>query len=107
MYTIIGGEERYIGQVESFIEYKGGSANGMTASEIFYGARANKLFDKILQIEVDKAAISLADGNAIELSPIDHPDVEKFSGNSAEKAKKLEEFYADQASRLVDKITRG
>lgn len=107
MYILIGGEERYIGQVESFAEYKGGSIDDMTASQIFYGARANKLFDKILQIEVDKAAISLAEGNAITLSPIEHPNIDKFTGNSVDKAKKLEEFYAQQASELSGKSLRG
>ncbi len=100
MYVLIGGEERLIGQVDSFAEYRGGDVGNMTASEVFYGARANKLFDKILQIEVDKAAIMLSEGESIEVAPIEHPDIDKYSGSSVDKAKKLEEFYAEQASRL-------
>jgi hypothetical protein len=94
MHVIIGGEERVVEQVETFAEYT--DTTGMSANDIFYGARANKLFDKVIQKEVDKLAISLSRGEPIELMPIVHPNPDEFTGGAIERAKQLEYYYADR-----------
>lgn len=107
MYVIIGGEERSIEQVDTFAEYVSADELAkMSAKEIFYGARANKLFDKIVQIEVDKIALDLANGNPVELMPVEHP-IDKYVGGDAgnstniDRAKQLEYFYAEQATKFA------
>lgn len=103
MYLIIGGVERDISQVETFAEYVGGDALAkMTASEIFYGARANKLSSKVLQIAMDKAALQLARGESISIPSIHLPPVESFAGDTNfEKAKNAELHYAQESDRLA------
>jgi hypothetical protein len=100
MYVVIGGEERAIEQVDSFVEYYPDKVINMSAKEIFKYSRAGKLFDKVLQNNIDELAIELAEGNSIVLSPIVHPGTKSFTGGAIEKAKKLEYFYAEQASSL-------
>lgn len=99
MYILVGGEERYIGQVESFGELN--DVSNMTTSEIFYGARAGKLFDKVLQIEVDRKAKRIAQGKPVEFPSLDQyvPDP-KLS--PLENAKNMEYFYAEMANRLLN-----
>jgi len=105
MYVIIGGEERCIDQVDSFAEYRGGDCGEMSACEIFYGARADRLFSKILQLKIDEAAKDLASGKAVELPVVEHRDINSFSGgNNTEKARNAEYYYAEQANKI---LTRG
>ena len=104
MYMIIGGVERDISQVESFAEYHGGDLGNMTAEEIFYGARAEKLFEKILQKVGDQNAIAISRGEPVHLPPIDRPAFDSFEGGTnLEKAKNAELFYAKQAAFLVER----
>jgi hypothetical protein len=98
MYILVGGEERYIGQVESFSELN--DISGMTAGEIFYGARAGKLFDKVLQIEVDRKARRVAEGQPVEFPALDKYVIDpKLS--PLENAKNMEYFYAEMANRIL------
>jgi hypothetical protein len=103
MYVIVGGVERDINQVETYAEYLGGKAlEDKTAEDIFYGARANKLADKIIQLQMDKAAVRISKGESISIPVIDLPSVSSFSGGSnVEKAKNAELHYANEMSKFV------
>jgi len=99
MYIVVGGVEREISQVDTYIEYNGG--DGQTADEIFYGARANKLLDKVLQLTMDKIAIDVANGEAVELPTVSRPTISSFEGGSnVERARNAEVFYANEAARI-------
>lgn len=107
MHIIIGGVEREVSQVATFAEYHGGidgnsKLNSMSASDIFYGARAERLSKKILQIAMDREAISLSRGkNFINIPKIVYKNIESFDGGSnLEKAINAEEYYAKQAAEI-------
>ncbi len=105
MYIIIGGVERDISQVATFAEYYGGKKsdlNKMSATDIFYSARAERLSKKILQMAIDKEAISLSLGkNFIDIPRLKHKNIESFEGGSnLEKAMNAEEYYAKQAAEI-------
>lgn len=105
MYLIIGGVERDVSQVETFAEYVGGDKlASMTASEIFYGARANKLSSKVMQINMDKAALRVARGESVTIPAISLPPIESFTGDTNfEKAKNAELHYANEINKLSQK----
>lgn len=100
MYIFIGGVERNVNQVATFAEYS--DVTGMSASDIFYGARAEKLSKKILQMSIDKEAISLSTGtDFINVPSITYKPIESFAGGSnLEKATNAEEYYANQAAAI-------
>jgi len=104
MLIVIGGVERNINQVDTFVEYKGGESavRNMTATDIFYGARADKLSKKVLQLEVENLAIALSKGNDyIELPKMPNRDIESFEGNdNIDKARNAEHYYARKAAKI-------
>ena len=103
MYAIIGGVERQINQVDTFVEYKGGSEiTNMTATEIFYGARADRLSKKVLQMEVDGLALQLAKGaQYMKLPKISYGNIDEFEGDTnIDKARNAEIYYAKKAAKL-------
>lgn len=100
-FAMIGGVERKINQVNTYVEYNGGNVLGQTADEIFYGARADKLLDKVIQLTMDKIAIDVANGLPVELPTINKPVISSFSGdNNVERARNAEIFYANEAARI-------
>lgn len=107
MHLIIGGVERDVSQVETYAEYVGGDRLAeMTASEIFYGARANKLSSKIMQINMDKAALQISRGESVTIPAISLPPIESFEGGTnVEKAKNAELHYAREVDKFA--LSRG
>lgn len=101
----IGGVERVINQVDTFVEYSGGDVSGMTATEIFYGARADRLSKKVLQMETDNLALQLARGvQFLKLPKILYGNIDEFEGDTnVDKARNAEIHYAKKAA----KISRG
>lgn len=101
MRVIIGGVERKINQVDTYVEYMGGKVNHKTAEEIFTESRAGKLFDKVLQLRMDDAALAISRGEPVVLQPISRPAISSFEGSTnVEKAKNAEIFYANEAAKI-------
>lgn len=101
MRIIIGGVERKINQVDTYVEYMGGNVGNKTAEEIFTESRAGKLFDKVLQLRMDDTAIAVARGQSVVLQPISRPAISSFDGKTnVEKAKNAEMFYANEAAKI-------
>jgi hypothetical protein len=101
MQLIIGGVEREISQVESYAEYMGGALANQTAEEIFYNSRANKLYDKVLQLKMDETAIAVSRGESVTINPTARKPIESFEGETNyDKAHNAEVFYANEAARI-------
>lgn len=104
MRVIIGGVERKVQQVKSYAEYMGGKEKlkMKNAEEIFYESRANKLFDKVIQLKMDEVALAVAKGANVALEPITKPPINSFDGDTAyDKAVNAEIFYAEEAARHI------
>lgn len=96
---IIGGVERIIDQVESYGSYE--DISDMTADEIFTNARGDRLYKKELHKVMNKKINEFFGGkDFIELPLINFKNCHEFSGTNFEKAKKLEEYYAEESSKL-------
>lgn len=102
MLVIIGGVERVINQVDTFVEYSGGEVANMTASDIFYNSRADRLSKKIYQMEMDKIAITIARGvQFVKLPKLLNKDIDKFEGvTNVDKARNAEHYYAKKAAKM-------
>jgi len=102
MNCIIGGVERNINQVQTYIEYSGGV--NQNVGEILEGARADRLVRKVQQIVGSKqiAEIASGDRDIAEIPEVETPDelLGIYGGDAVKMAIEIEQSYANQAMNM-------
>jgi hypothetical protein len=105
MDIIIGGVNRRIDQVDTYLEYielNGGDSVG----EILTKSRADRLVRKVQQNVGSKQMVEIATGEAdfIEVPEVDYPEdvMELRGGDAVDMARELEYSFAQQASAMYE-----
>ena len=107
MNCIIGGVERVINQVDTYVEYRGGASkvNHMSTGEILDASRADRLLKKESQKELMRNIHSVLNGAAEDViitEPIfANDDLRDNHEDPHLLAKKAEESYARQAQLIA------
>ncbi len=110
MNIIIGGVERQISQVATYMQYQGGSDNikGKTVRQILDESRADRLLEKEKQKRFIKESKMLIGGSdkIIEVIDVNYPSdkILNKTDSAFQIATEIEKNYAQQAKMMSEYI---